>query len=161
MAARLGDPPCRVTPADTFHACPEATRAGRTAQLTAATGPGTPRADGKQDTREHAMEDRLDSILSAYEGKREELIPILQNVQEECGYLSEQAMLGRGGLVHGGHMLGIGLATTAIGDAPRSGIGLLMHTGSWVELSPKERFRSGFDIALSAGILYAIMQGIN
>ena len=39
------------------------------------------------------MEERLNSILSSYEGKREELIPILQQVQEELGYLPEQAML--------------------------------------------------------------------
>jgi hypothetical protein len=74
---------------------------------------------------------------------------------------AEQAMLGRGGLVHGGHMLGLGLATTAIGDASPGGLGLLMHTGSWAELSPKERFKSGFDIAITAGILYAVIQGID
>ena len=39
------------------------------------------------------MEKPLDSILSSYQGKRDELIPILQRVQEEFGYLSEQAML--------------------------------------------------------------------
>lgn len=39
------------------------------------------------------MEERLNSILSSYEGKREELIPILQQVQNEFGYLPEQAML--------------------------------------------------------------------
>ena len=35
----------------------------------------------------------LSSIFSSYRGKREELIPILQDVQEEFGYLSEEAML--------------------------------------------------------------------
>ncbi|MCK4602773.1 MAG: NADH-quinone oxidoreductase subunit NuoE [Phycisphaerae bacterium] len=39
------------------------------------------------------MEKRLSSILSSYEGKRDELIPILQQAQEEFGYLSEQTML--------------------------------------------------------------------
>ncbi len=39
------------------------------------------------------MEERLSSIFSSYEGKREEIIPILQQVQEEFGYLSEDAML--------------------------------------------------------------------
>ena len=39
------------------------------------------------------MEERLNSILSSYEGKREELIPILQQVQKEFGYLPEQTML--------------------------------------------------------------------
>lgn len=39
------------------------------------------------------MEKGLDAILSSYRGKREELIPILQQVQEEFGYLPEQVML--------------------------------------------------------------------
>lgn len=39
------------------------------------------------------MEEHLSSIFSSYEGKREEIIPILQQVQEEFGYLSEDAML--------------------------------------------------------------------
>jgi NADH-quinone oxidoreductase subunit E len=39
------------------------------------------------------MEERLGSIFSSYQGKREEIIPILQRVQEEFGYLSEDAML--------------------------------------------------------------------
>ena len=39
------------------------------------------------------MEERLSSIFSSYEGKREEIIPILQQAQEEFGYLSEDAML--------------------------------------------------------------------
>lgn len=39
------------------------------------------------------MEERLDAILSSYKGQREELIPILQHVQEELGYLPEEVML--------------------------------------------------------------------
>ena len=39
------------------------------------------------------MEERLKAIFSSYNGKRGELIPILQQVQEEFGYLPEQAML--------------------------------------------------------------------
>jgi NADH-quinone oxidoreductase subunit E len=39
------------------------------------------------------VEQRLKDILSSYEGKRDELIPILQRVQKEFGYLPEQAML--------------------------------------------------------------------
>lgn len=37
------------------------------------------------------MEERLKLIFSSYDGKAEELIPILQQVQEELGYLPEQA----------------------------------------------------------------------
>lgn len=35
---------------------------------------------------------RLDEMLSSYEGKSAELIPLLQRVQEEYGYLPEHAM---------------------------------------------------------------------
>jgi len=38
------------------------------------------------------MEERLKKILACYEGKTIELIPILQQVQNELGYLPEQAM---------------------------------------------------------------------
>ena len=43
---------------------------------------------GKQD-----MEERLNVIFSSFEGKKDELIPILQQVQWEFGYLPEEAML--------------------------------------------------------------------
>jgi NADH-quinone oxidoreductase subunit E len=39
------------------------------------------------------MEKRLDEILSSYEGKSDELIPILQEVQSEFGYLSEKVLI--------------------------------------------------------------------
>ncbi len=35
----------------------------------------------------------LDNILSSFEGKSGELIPVLQKIQNELGYLSEEAML--------------------------------------------------------------------
>ena len=39
------------------------------------------------------MEERLSAVLSPYEGRKDALIPILQKVQEELGYLPEEAML--------------------------------------------------------------------
>jgi NADH-quinone oxidoreductase subunit E len=39
------------------------------------------------------MDERLGKIFASFEGKRDELIPILQQVQEEFGYLPEPAML--------------------------------------------------------------------
>lgn len=39
------------------------------------------------------MKERLEAVFSSYDGKAGELIPILQQVQEEIGYLSEDAML--------------------------------------------------------------------
>ncbi len=38
------------------------------------------------------MAESLDQVLSAYEGKENELIPVLQAVQEELGYLPEEVM---------------------------------------------------------------------
>jgi len=38
------------------------------------------------------MEENLKAILSRYKGKNNELIPILQEVQEEFGYIPEEAM---------------------------------------------------------------------
>lgn len=39
------------------------------------------------------MEQQLASILTSFEGTQEEIIPILQRVQRELGYLPEDAML--------------------------------------------------------------------
>lgn len=39
------------------------------------------------------MKERLHEILSPYEGKQDQLIPILQKVQGELGYLPDDAML--------------------------------------------------------------------
>jgi NADH-quinone oxidoreductase subunit E len=42
--------------------------------------------------REPSVEGRLNEILSSYQGKEDELIPILQQVQQVFGYLPELAM---------------------------------------------------------------------
>jgi NADH-quinone oxidoreductase subunit E len=42
--------------------------------------------------QEGAVEERLNEILTSYQGKEEELIPILQQVQQVFGYLPEPAM---------------------------------------------------------------------
>lgn len=39
-----------------------------------------------------AIEEQCDRIFSDFEGKRHELIPILQKVQEACGYLSTESL---------------------------------------------------------------------
>ena len=39
------------------------------------------------------VRDKLDEILSHYSGKKEELIPILQEAQEQFGYLPPEVML--------------------------------------------------------------------
>ncbi len=53
------------------------------------------------------MSDDLDIILKKYkQGKREELIPLLQEIQEHLGYLSEEAIVKVGSF--------LGLSTTKI-----------------------------------------------
>lgn len=42
--------------------------------------------------REAATEERLSEVLSSYQGREDELIPILQRVQQDFGYLPEGAM---------------------------------------------------------------------
>lgn len=42
----------------------------------------------------------LDDILSSFEGRQDELIPILQKVQSEFGYLSDDAMFEIGRFAH-------------------------------------------------------------
>ena len=42
--------------------------------------------------REATVEERLNGILSSYQGSKDELIPILQRVQQVLGYLPEAVM---------------------------------------------------------------------
>ena len=44
--------------------------------------------------QEETIEERLNEILSSYQGKEEELIPILQQVQQTFRYVPEPAMKG-------------------------------------------------------------------
>jgi len=39
------------------------------------------------------MEERLSAVLEPYKGRQDALIPVLQQVQEELGYLPEEAMM--------------------------------------------------------------------
>lgn len=56
------------------------------------------KAELKNDTKtitrkdEASLESKLDKLLASYTGEKSELIPILQRVQQEFGYLSEDAM---------------------------------------------------------------------
>ncbi|MFC1708630.1 NADH-quinone oxidoreductase subunit NuoE [Candidatus Omnitrophota bacterium] len=46
------------------------------------------------------MHIRIKAILSKFEGKKDELIPILQHVQEEFGYIPKDIMFGIAKFVH-------------------------------------------------------------
>jgi len=67
-----------------------------------------------------------------------------------------ESMLGREGLVHGGRMVGLGLATGTIGDQGQSTLGFLAHGGTWSELTLGEKFAAGAEASFLAAILYAL-----
>ncbi len=69
-----------------------------------------------------------------------------------------EAMLGREGLVHGGRMMGFGMATSAIGDQSQSSLGFLASGGSWSELTLGEKFAAGAEASFLAAILYGLAQ---
>jgi len=71
---------------------------------------------------------------------------------------SELSMVGRTGMVHGGHMLGVGPGTTAIGDRRSPTTRLLHGERSWRELSTPEKVQVGADTAVVIGFLWALLQ---
>ena len=72
-----------------------------------------------------------------------------------------EAMLGREGLVHGGRMVGLGMAPTAIGDGSHSSLSFLASGGSWSELTLGEKFAAGAEASFVAAILYALASGLD
>ena len=69
-----------------------------------------------------------------------------------------EAMLGREGLVHGGHSLGVGMAAFAVGDAPSTTLGFLADGTKWTELSAAEKFTVAAEASFVAAILYGLVE---
>jgi hypothetical protein len=67
-------------------------------------------------------------------------------------------MLGREGLVHGGHSLGVGMATFAVGDTPSTTLGFLVDGTKWTELSTAEKFTVAAEASFVAAILYGLVE---
>ena len=74
------------------------------------------------------------------------------------GRAEAEAMLGREGLVHGGHSLGVGLATTAVGDGSSSSLGFLADGGKWSQLTAGEKFAAAAEASFVAAILYGLVE---
>jgi hypothetical protein len=74
------------------------------------------------------------------------------------GRAEAEAMLGREGLVHGGHSLGIGMATAAIGDHSSSSLGFLADDVAWSELTAAEKFAAAAEASFVAAILYGLVE---
>jgi hypothetical protein len=68
---------------------------------------------------------------------------------------AEHAMLGREGLVNGGRMAGLGMATAGIGDGdPNGSIGLVLGRARWVEMNANEKLQTGVEASILAALLY-------
>ena len=62
---------------------------------------------GKMNTKSKSMAGSVEAILNKYKsGKREDLIPLLQEIQDDLGYLSEEAIVKTGSF--------LGMSTTKI-----------------------------------------------
>ena len=67
---------------------------------------------------------------------------------------AEQAMLGREGLVNGGRMVGLGLATTAIGDGdPNGALGMALGRGKWAEMNANQKLQAGVEATILGALL--------
>lgn len=67
---------------------------------------------------------------------------------------AEQSMLGREGLVNGGRMAGVGMATAGIGDGdPNGALGMALGRGKWAEMNANQKLQAGVE----AGILGALV----
>ena len=67
---------------------------------------------------------------------------------------AQHAMLGREGLVNGGRMAGVGLATAGIGDGdPNGALGLALGRGKWAEMNANQRVQAGVEATLLGALL--------
>ena len=145
--------PCADTAADP----PPVTRSGPTA--------GNPPARFELHLDDLRLEDHttFEPVVMLDPGwDREMRLSLWSDPQVRVAYAltAELSMVGRTGLVHGGHMLGLGLGTTAIGDQSSPTARLLNGERSWKELSSMEKFQVGADTAIALGFLWALLQAL-
>jgi len=78
-------------------------------------------------------------------------------------YQREQqtSMLGREGLVNGGRMQGLGMATGAIGDGDPGGLQLLMRERSWKALTLGDKVKAGVEASFLGAILYYMAENFD
>ena len=56
-------------------------------------------------------------------------------------------------------MLGLNMATTALGDGSKGGgLGKLVHGERWHELTVKQKIRAGVEASILAALLYSMVQ---
>ena len=67
---------------------------------------------------------------------------------------AQQAMLGREGLVNGGRMVGLGMATAAIGDGdPNGALGMALGRGKWAEMNANQKLQAGVEASILGALL--------
>jgi hypothetical protein len=75
---------------------------------------------------------------------------------------AQQAMLGREGLVNGGRMAGVGMATAGIGDGdPNGALGMALGRGGWAEMNANERLQAGVEATILGAILAFMVSNAN
>lgn len=67
---------------------------------------------------------------------------------------AEQAMLGREGLVNGGRMAGLGMATAGIGDGdPNGALGMALGRGKWAEMNANQKLQASVEASILGALL--------
>ena len=67
---------------------------------------------------------------------------------------AERAMLGREGLVNGGRMAGLGMATAGIGDGdPNGALGMALGRGRWAEMNANQKLQAGVEASILGALL--------
>jgi hypothetical protein len=74
---------------------------------------------------------------------------------------AQRSLLGREGLVNGGRMEGLGMATGALGDGDPGGLQLLMKQKSWKGLTTGDKVRAGVEASFLAAILYYMSENFD
>lgn len=75
---------------------------------------------------------------------------------------AEQSMLGREGLVNGGRMAGLGMATAGIGDNdPNGAIRLALGRHKWAEMNANQKVQASVEVGFIAALLYFMVSNAN
>ena len=75
---------------------------------------------------------------------------------------AEQSMLGREGLVNGGRMAGLGMATAGIGDNdPNGAIRLAFGRHKWAEMNANQKLQASVEAGFIAALLYFMVANAN
>jgi hypothetical protein len=72
-----------------------------------------------------------------------------------------ESMLGREGLVGGGRLAGLGMATTALGDGDPAGLELLIRSEAWTSLPLGTKVEAGLQASFVAALLYFMADSAN